>query len=681
MRGNRILTETTTLFAAICLLLAAPAASHAGISAENVIVVVNADSVVSRTIANHYIHARNIPTGNVVQLKGVPTKLQIGVDEFKSKILSPLLTELNRRRLAAQTRVIAYSADFPTTIDVTSQREGITDEKIKKYQSGYASITGATFFYRLVLGGRNEYFGWGANMYARGKFDRHFLNPFAGETRKQFAKAEADAAADQHQEAAEEFEKLFQKFESMPPLALLAAKSYAKAQQREKAIELVLAAIKAGWWSARYLKDDETLSTLLDDPRISKLLPLLADSPTGMQGPVGFAAHRGWTASGHPIRLDQGGIPYLMSCCLAVVHQRGSTQQQAVDALLRAAKADRTYPNAEFRFGANGDVRATTRFPNVADALLFLQDAGFRTEVFRSNLSGKPGNVAGLMVGKANVDLNSPPWKLVPGAIAENLTSYGGAFNINGHTKITEFLHAGAAISSGTVVEPYALQFKFPLPIMYGYYAAGMSAIEAYYLSVSSPYQLLIVGDPVCQPFAKAPQDWLDIQQDEQTPDKLVIQTRRLELDGPHTQTRSVEYYLGGRFVKEAAPNKNATFNLTGGSGAVAVRAVAVGFDRTEPRLAFTKLIDLQGTLATPTATLKQDRKASQPEIVVSVSCPGADSISIAFYGEILGKIGADEGEIEIDTRKLGGGPLRLLPVSQFGDKRVMGMPLVVGGK
>ena len=42
-------------------------------------------------------------------------------------------------------------------------------------------------------------------------------------------------------------------------------------------------------------------------------------------------------------------------------------------------------------------------------------------------------------------------------------------------------------MSSGTVAEPYALQFKFPLPMMYGYYAKGVSAIEAFYLSVTSP--------------------------------------------------------------------------------------------------------------------------------------------------------------------------------------------------
>jgi hypothetical protein len=40
---------------------------------------------------------------------------------------------------------------------------------------------------------------------------------------------------------------------------------------------------------------------------------------------------------------------------------------------------------------------------------------------------------------------------------------------------------------------------------MYVYYAEGATLVEAFYLSVTSPYQLLIVGDPLCKPFSHAP--------------------------------------------------------------------------------------------------------------------------------------------------------------------------------
>ena len=46
---------------------------------------------------------------------------------------------------------------------------------------------------------------------------------------------------------------------------------------------------------------------------------------------------------------------------------------------------------------------------------------------------------------------------------------------------------------------------KFPLPSIQLHYVRGCSLAEAFYQSVSGPYQLLIVGDPLCQPWAVIP--------------------------------------------------------------------------------------------------------------------------------------------------------------------------------
>ncbi len=83
--------------------------------------------------------------------------------------------------------------------------------------------------------------------------------------------------------------------------------------------------------------------------------------------------------------------------------------------------------------------------------------------------------------------------KLVPGAIAENLTSLNGKMDGVGQTKLTEYLAHGAAGSSGAVEEPYSLQQKFPLPFIHETYARGATLAEAFYQSVLGPYQLLIV--------------------------------------------------------------------------------------------------------------------------------------------------------------------------------------------
>ncbi len=139
----------------------------AGVSPENVIVVVNADSNVSRTIAAHYVDLRNIPTSNVILLRDIPGGLKISLEDFKAKILMPVLNELNTRQLAAQARVIAYSADFPTSVNISAHTAKLTDPAQKKYQLPTASINGLTYFYQFVLSDSEKYLDWGANLYAR----------------------------------------------------------------------------------------------------------------------------------------------------------------------------------------------------------------------------------------------------------------------------------------------------------------------------------------------------------------------------------------------------------------------------------------------------------------------------------------------------------------------------------
>ena len=72
-------------------------------------------------------------------------------------------------------------------------------------------------------------------------------------------------------------------------------------------------------------------------------------------------------------------------------------------------------------------------------------------------------------------------------------------------TPLSEFLRYGAAGASGTVTEPYAIAEKFPHPMLQVHYARGCTLAEAFYQSVCGPYQLLIVGDPLCRPWANIP--------------------------------------------------------------------------------------------------------------------------------------------------------------------------------
>src|SRR5207237_10690929 len=105
----------------------------------------------------------------------------------------------------------------------------------------------------------------------------------------------------------------------------------------------------------------------------------------------------------------------------------------------------------------------------------------------------------------------------VPGAMADNLTSYGGEiFDFNGvQLNILSLLLAGASGSYGTVLEPCAWLEKFPSPQNYFYQARGFSLAECYYQSITNPFQGLVLGEPLAAPFASPPSGtWVGLPSD-----------------------------------------------------------------------------------------------------------------------------------------------------------------------
>lgn len=659
----------------------------AGMSSENVIVVVNGGSSVSRTVANHYVHARQIPTKNVIVLDDVPSGLNVDLEPFRTKILKPLLAEIDARGLAATTRVIAYSAGFPVGVKINAHCDKLTEPMTKKYQLPVASINGLTYFYRHVLNDDPAYLSFGSNLYARGKFSRHFVNPFNGDLKDKFESAAKLREEKKFAEASPIWKELHEAMPGMPGVAIRAAESFAEEGKLEEARQMILAAMKAGWWSLSYLKDTPVLEKCLDDPAIEKLVPLLDDGPTAWQGPHPFSAAVGWTLTGSPVDAKQGGMPYLCSCVLGVVEPAGSTLGGAVRVLRRASKSDRSFPTGRFAFTASGDVRAKTRYPGVADAVVYLQELGHDTEIFSGAVPEKPGAIAGLMTGTATASLLDKPWILQRGAIAENLTSLGAVFGSRNQTKLTEYLAAGAAMSSGTVTEPYSLQPKFPTPMLYGYYARGLSAIEAFYQSVASPYQLLIVGDPLTQPFARAPDEIVDISFVSEGKRRLRIARRKLGLKVPQSATKTIEVYVDGRLFRVTPPVPTIEVNWPDeASGIYEIRATLTGLDRTEPRVSFVDEIDVAGIQPAPTAEIVTPRPqassysddgSSAPAIEVMLKCEGADRIELRHLDEPVAELGEAEGTVSVETKSLGGGPLRFQPVAYFGETRVRGKTIV----
>ena len=153
----------------------------------------------------------------------------------------------------------------------------------------------------------------------------------------------------------------------------------------------------------------------------------------------------------------------------------------------------------------------------------------------------------GVTAGSAKFLLDKAGVKFLPGAFADNLTSVGGKFKDSSQTKLTEFLRYGAAGASGTVVEPYALQAKFPHPMLHVYYVSGCSLAEAFYQSVHGPFQIILVADPLCQPFVKRPK--ISITSPRRMAEVSGVAKIELSREGSTVAAAGVEIFLDGVMI------------------------------------------------------------------------------------------------------------------------------------
>jgi uncharacterized protein (TIGR03790 family) len=700
-------------------------AVYAGVGPENVIVVVNADSQDSRTIANHYSQLRKVPTRNVILLRNIPMEPVTSLEKFREQILKPLLAEVDARGLAAQTKAIAYSAGFPYAVNIAPHHARIEDANRKKMFTPVASLNGLTFFYRFILADREDYLNISANFYARMPWDRHFVNPFNGEDGESFDAAKSRMNEAQYSAAGKLYADLLEKFPSQAPLGVLAAEAYLQAGQTETALTLLERAIQSGWNNGGHFRDNARYDSLRDNPKFNELIAPLEKIVRQTQGPIGFESTRGWSPNGWWVSPDQGGVTYLPSFLLATVGGEGTTVDEAVAYLERAVEADHTFPTGTVYFTITGDVRTTTRSGSFPEALLLLKELGGDGRIERAALPKSQNDCMGVTVGTARFDWAASGSQFLPGALADNLTSTGGVMHRSGQTKLTEFLKAGAAAASGTVTEPFALQFKFPLPQLHGFYLQGASAIEAFYSAVASPYQLLMVGDPLCQPYAQIPAEIMSgrlltgneaaARNGRGNTDPLLLLQTRLQNSASadalsdkgdsasgkknnvkNSSLSSIEFYLDGKLAQRLTPQPNYEIKLAGlAGGSYEFRTVLIGEPNLAPQKSIQVWIDLKGLFPAPQVAIVAD-PSPQPSqdartgaggetalpqgrsVQLQLDAVGADSIRLNCWGEEVVMLSGDSGRVTIDLTKLGNGPVRLRPVASFRGTEIPGKEIVI---
>ncbi|TWT85379.1 hypothetical protein Pla123a_01860 [Posidoniimonas polymericola] len=378
-----------------------------------------------------------------------------------------------------------------------------------------------------------------------------------------------------------------------------------------------------------------------------------ANAPT-----QGFRGRYAWRRGGKREADPSKGPRYFLSCMLGVRHEMGNTVEEIAHCLITATSADASRPRGTFYFARNKDVRSTTRHKCFDAVAAALREDGAMAEVTTGMLPKAAQDVVGLTTGFRKQDVAGAGMRILPGAICDNLTSFGGITDKDlGQTLLTSFIRAGAAGASGTVTEPLAIQAKFPLPTIHLHYFRGCSLAEAFYQSVAGPYQLLVVGDPLCQPWADPPDcDAFNLVDDKLVKGPLEIKPRLSSAAG------LCELYVDGR-LQGALPRGGKisldSTKLTDGSHEI--RLVAVRNDPIETRGRFTVRVDVRNTAAEPIALSSTPERRVGVDQTLELRVDGdASRYVIQQNSRTIGQAQGTPAVLRIEAAELGQGPVAL---------------------
>jgi hypothetical protein len=373
----------------------------------------------------------------------------------------------------------------------------------------------------------------------------------------------------------------------------------------------------------------------------------------------GFRGWYGWGPAGE--LLESGGPRYMLSTILGLTAGKGNTVDVVVAYLRRSASADGSPPEGTIYYTKTEDPRSKTRDSHFELAVAELKKMGVGAEIVPSHVPNNRADMAGGMFGAANVEWQKQNNTVLPGAIVDNLTSYAGDVkdNLAGQTLLTEFLRSGAAGSSGMAVEPLTIPHKFPNAFLQVHYARGCTLAEAFYQSVAAPYQLVVVGDPLCRPWAKIPEIAVEgLTEGDTVKGTLSLRPTAVLAGG---DVDRFELFVDGQRIGRCGKGESFeldTSSYSDGHHELRIVGTDAGPIETQGRLIVLVVFNNHDRTMTFTASARRVRAGET--VRLAASAPGAKEIWIDSNGQWLGRIEGQEGKLSIQTDRLGSGPVKL---------------------
>lgn len=615
----------------LCIFGHAASPSLAGGGPEQVLLVVNPKSHDSMTIANHYVRLRHVPAENVLYLPWDPAKEKTDVDTFRKEILAPVLKATAARRATARIDYVVYSAGFPWGIN--------TSEDVKRFLAAQKAAAEAS--------------------------GREASDGTEGEAKP----PEAGAATADEQIGSNRFitewPKQLTKVGSINGLTYLWERVMSRNPANYMGLETnAYMGRKAAEAGDSEPEDIATIAFRSSDRFAPGGTPLETTVLAERMRQLQETARRAKSESDTGVPLDLGslGSSYLISVVLGVTSGRGNTVEEVIDYLRRSAAVDGIRPPGTVYYVKNDNIRSKTRHDVFPAVVSELEKLGVAAEIVEGIVPRDRADVRGVMLGTANFDWKKSKSTILPGAICEHLTSMGGVMSAGaGQTPLSEFLRHGAAGASGTVTEPYAIQAKFPTPWMHVHYARGNTLAEAFYQSIHGPYQLLIVGDPLCRPWANIPTVRVEGVEAGATVKGVLELVPTATIPGD-SEVSHFELFVDGSIPARCKPGESLELDT---------RRLADGYHELRVIAHEAGPIASQGRYVIPITTSNHGRKIeltvtprgqipAGASLSVSIKSPGSMGIAVMHNTRLLGRIVGEEGQLEITPGQLGSGPVRL---------------------
>lgn len=216
----------------------------------------------------------------------------------------------------------------------------------------------------------------------------------------------------------------------------------------------------------------------------------------------------------------------------------------------RGASADGTHPTATLLCMAGADEPRGARDPECEYATRLLAGAGLDAQFIEHDFGLSGRSLAAYFTGASGLHGAIDGNTYVPGAIADNLTSFGAASDnffrsTEVQTSIARFVEAGITGVHGTANEP--INDSFPNAGTMMLYTFGYSMGESWFFNQRYLYwQNVYVGDPLTTPYATRPTVTIDAS-------GSVPANAPITVGGNHANgIASVRLYGNGRLIAQS---------------------------------------------------------------------------------------------------------------------------------